>query len=359
MQLNEHRLLIIASCFGIAALALVLGALFVGRLAPDDAADTTDVAIVDTDDAAAPEPETHVYVTTMTHMEGSFQDDTDEALFLRHVAQMRWAMDLFDEYGMKLTFESEQSFAKANTTWGLNMLKEVVERGHGVGTHADFGAESVAKSTAFYVRAFEENKALVDALAGAEHNRGISGGIGAYDWATAMSRAGFSYVDGVVGFAYLAMPESERPDGWTDEYIRSTAFHTPVPLDFSLRARFYELTNADDFTPDGEGITISGGETAEFSKLAEDGDCRSCPVTTEDADAFFAWVREAEAVRTEYDEPTKVNVHIPLVLFTESNEAVLRYFLAGLEELVAEVPSIRLATQGEAYDGYLEWRSAR
>ena len=54
------------------------------------------------------------YFTTMTHMEGNFKDDRDEDLFDRHVEQIRWAMDLFDEYGAKLTIESEQSFAKAN-----------------------------------------------------------------------------------------------------------------------------------------------------------------------------------------------------------------------------------------------------
>lgn len=93
--------------------------------------------------AASTEPipaEPLLYVTAMTHLEGNLKDDVDEDLFLRHVAQMRFAMDLFDEYGAKLTFESEQSFARANTNWQLNILREAVERGHGVGTHADFGA---------------------------------------------------------------------------------------------------------------------------------------------------------------------------------------------------------------------------
>jgi hypothetical protein len=49
----------------------------------------------------------------MTHMEGNFKDDVDQNLFTKHVSDMRWAMELFDEYGAKLTFESEQSFAKA------------------------------------------------------------------------------------------------------------------------------------------------------------------------------------------------------------------------------------------------------
>ncbi|MCR4311661.1 MAG: hypothetical protein NUV56_00085, partial [Candidatus Uhrbacteria bacterium] len=94
-----------------------------------------------------------LFITTMTHMEGSFHDDVDEELFNRHVSQMRDAMDVFDEYSAKLTFETEQSFAEANTTWDLNILQEVIEREHGVGTHADFGATS-AIPLGQYIRRF-------------------------------------------------------------------------------------------------------------------------------------------------------------------------------------------------------------
>ena len=51
-----------------------------------------------------------IYISTMTHMEGIFKDDVSEKVFDGHVEDIRFAMDLFDEYGAKLTIESEQSF---------------------------------------------------------------------------------------------------------------------------------------------------------------------------------------------------------------------------------------------------------
>ena len=102
----------------------------------------TESSPVTTEVSVAPSAKTNapLYFTTMTHMEEDFKDDTDQGLFDRHVTNMRWAMDLFDEYGAKLTFESDQPFAKANSIWGVNVLKEAVDRGHGAGTHAGFGA---------------------------------------------------------------------------------------------------------------------------------------------------------------------------------------------------------------------------
>lgn len=147
------------------------------------------------------------YITTMTHMESAFKDDKDEALFNKHVDDIRWAMKLFDEYGAKLTIESEKPFASANIKWGLNFFKEILGAGHGVGSHADFGYSKDGKnleSTESLAKKLKELKTLIDGLAGAENNLGVSGGIGQADWVAAAARAGFKYKDGLVGIAYLS-----------------------------------------------------------------------------------------------------------------------------------------------------------
>jgi hypothetical protein len=64
-----------------------------------------------------------LYMTTMTHMESNFQDDRDQKIFERHVRLLSYGMSLAEGYGAKLTVESEKSFARANTIWGVNFMQ--------------------------------------------------------------------------------------------------------------------------------------------------------------------------------------------------------------------------------------------
>lgn len=310
-------------------------------------------------EAVAPEPsnlpvtksDAPFYFTSMTHMEGIFKDDRDEDLFNRHVEQIRWAMDLFDGYGAKLTVESEQSFAKANDIWGTNILREIIERGHGVGTHADFGAERRPLGLAALTRRFAENKQLVDALVGEQNNLGVSGGQGPGEWVLAAANAGFDYMDGVVGFAYLSMPESERPDGWTDEAIRSTYYHDSAPVDLEQRTHPFWLKDATDFDEDADGVLlISGGDLGELASIAEGrSNCApDCELTEADADALREQLDAALALH-DGSRVGKVNIHIPLTLLKEENETVLRALLSMLKEY-ADDGEILFGTQKDVYD---------
>ncbi len=300
--------------------------------------------------------EAGLYITTMTHMEGNFDDDEHETFFLRHVDQIRWAMDLFDEYGAKLTIESEQPFAIANTKWNLNILREVIDRGHGIGTHADFGASLRDRSISLaeLTQNFVENKALVDALVGAENNRGVSGGTGYADWVLGASAAGFSYMDAVTGFGYLSMSEEVRPDGWTDEYIRNVGYHDPIPLEFADRLYPLPLANAEDLVSDEDpAIVVMGGDMGELASLAEGRNNCFPDCTFDDADvqAVVDLIEEAIALRDD-DRMARMNIHIPLVLLKKEHEATLRMFLSAVQSYV-EAGEITWMTQGESYDAFI------
>lgn len=355
---TPSRTLLISCCVtSFIVIAGIVVAVWYRSLSPhDEAPPAADQTL--NDQATTPT----LYITTMTHMEGNFKDDVDRDLFLRHVNDMRSAMDMFDAYGAKLTFESEQSFAKANTTWDLNILREVIDRGHGVGTHADFGAEQPMRDEGYYARSLRRNKALVDALVGAENNRGLSGGTGYRDWVTATADAGFDYMNALTAFAYLPMPLSARPSGWTDEYIRSTVYHDAVPVTLADRVRFYTLADATDLLPDTNGVlTIAGGEIGELSSLAEGRiTCApNCKLTNADVDVFTDALREANTVRMATSLPVKVNVHIPLALLNANNREVLTYFLSQVADVQSTEPAMVWATQGAAYDGYTLWQKSQ
>ena len=297
-----------------------------------------------------------IYLTTMTHLEGSWIDDRDEDLFLEHVGQLRYGMDLFEEYGAKMTVESEKPFARASVTWDVNVLAELVARGHGVGTHCDIGFREELMPLDDFAGLLKENKELVDALVGADNNRGCSGAGGVNDWAVAGDLAGFDFINGTVAMHYLSMPMEARPGPeWTDEYIRNVVWHDHAP-DGDLRAYPFAVADATDFEPDAPGIiVVLSGEFGRLDWAAEDAagrDCsRGCAFTVADVSAAVATLREVDAWR-DPARVTKVTFYIPAENFDESNEAVLRAFLEAMATLEDE-GVVQWATQGQVYDAFV------
>lgn len=300
----------------------------------------------------------------MTHMEDGkgWNEDENEELFKRHVAQLRWAMDLFDEYGAKMTVETNVPFAKANTVWDLNFLKEIVDRGHGVGSHVHIGGGQGTQSYDDNVATLKEIKGLVDHLVGAENDQGVSGGPGAYNWVQAMADAGFHYTDALTGFAYLSMPLSARPSGWTDQAIRSTYYHDPAPVELKQRTTPFDLADSSDLLPDDNGVlSVTDGALGELPSMAEGrtacpGHNGACPFTMEDVDAYFT---QADQALAEHDSSQvgKINLHIELNLLIPENETLLRALLDGIKTRYIDTGKMVWATQLQAYKGYEAWKA--
>ncbi len=305
-----------------------------------------------------------LYLTTMTHMEGNFNDDRDQAVFLRHVEELRYGMDLADEYGAILTIESEQPFARANALWNLNIMAEIRDRGFGVGTHCDIGFNEPPMSVNQFAAMFTENKSLVDALIGAENNLGCSGGGSVNDWALAASQAGFKYLDGIVGMHYLSMPLENRPNStWTDDFIRDGHFHLNAPVEMNQRIYPFGVANAQDFAPDPNPvIVVSSGELGLFSALAEQGreygggqilHDDEYTFDNADIDKLVSIIRETDRTR-DRSRIAKLCVYIPANAYVPENEAVLRYFFEQMQALEGE-GLITWATQRQVYEAYVAW----
>lgn len=305
---------------------------------------------------AVVETEYPLYMTTMTHMELGFNDDKDQEVFNTHVDELHYGMDLADEYDAVLTIESEKPFARANTIWGHNMMKEIFDRGHGVGTHCDFGKRYTDEemSAAEYAKNFEENKKLVDDLIGVENNHGCSGGAGASDWLRAAQMAGFDYVDGIVAWHVLPIPYESRPDLiWTDEYLAGNHFHDPVPGNLEERIYLMKLTNLNDFEHDEDGeVVISNGDVGGLSMQDNTGyfDDRA-RITMADVDAFLATVKEVDSYRDK-TRVAKLNLYFPASDFVPENEEVLRYFFSEMKKLQDE-GMIQWASQWDVVQIYL------
>lgn len=296
-------------------------------------------------------------ITTMTHMEDEFIDDKNEQVFEKHVSDLRWAMDLFDEYGAKLTIESGKPFAVANTTWGTNIMKEIVDRGHGVGTHGHLGnSKGAGQSQSTLNASFVSYKALIDGLVGAENNQGMSTGFGPLDWISAAENAGFAYVDGVVGFGYLSMAENIRPSGWSNSYILQTGYHDAIPPNLMDRIYPIPMKDAKDLVPDsGAKVTMMSGDIGELSSLAEGRsnctpnctlDQRDVSVVTDDIDQILDGRDTARFA--------KINMHIPMDLLQKKNETILRSLLAAIKTYT-DKGELSWDTMLGSYEQYIKW----
>lgn len=312
------------------------------------------------DEAAAQTEETPLYFTTMTHMEGGHTDDRDEDVFWRHVEQLRYGITLASEFNAKLTIESEKPFARANVLWEHNMLQEILDSGHGVGTHCDIGFRDPLIPVEEFALQFAENKTLVDGLVGAENNRGCSGGGSMNDYVLAASMAGFEYLDGIVSMHFLSMPLENRPDEtWTNDYIYNGGHHENAPLDIHERIYPFAVKDATDFVADEDSVLlISAGDLGRLDRMGDEGyvqeNCRiDCGFTNEQVEYLVETLREIDSFR-DRSQIAKVSIYIPVDQFDEQFEDEWRYFFSEMQALQDE-GVITWATQGEVYDAYLAW----
>lgn len=303
-----------------------------------------------------------VYFATMTHLEGKWLEAaSDEDFFNQITQQLRFGMDLADAYDARLTFESEMPFALGMKKFNDNVFAEALKRGHGVGTHCDISLKK-DYTTAELIREIKKRKALIDELVGAQNNFGCSGDAG-HEWYEPMVKAGFHYLDGLVGGHYITMPLSERPPGWSDEQVLTTYWHSFAPQDEKERYYPFFVNSDADFKADEDGdLLVSAGDIggalstiAESDPVTGNSSCTGpCELTDEDVDELIsrvkAFLKDRDTTRI-----AKLQVYLPSDIFVSENETVLRSFFSQLKAL-QDGGEIMWASQKEVYEAVLDWR---
>ncbi|MEK9131182.1 MAG: hypothetical protein AAB429_03665 [Patescibacteria group bacterium] len=304
-----------------------------------------------------------VYITTMTHLEGDWLEAaSNEVFFDRQAGLVRHGLDIAEEYDAVLTIESEIPMALGMKRFGDNLLAEALARGHGVGTHCDISAKTRFTDVEMAAE-FERRTTLIDALVGEENNLGCSGGGGYSDWYAGAVGAGLAYIDGGVGYHYLALPLSARPKGWTDKAIIKDYFHDPAPQNAEQFFHPFRI-GALGFDEDEDGkLLMSGGALPRVDNFAEVGgfalheqvDCPrgGCPFTQDDVTMIAEFVREF-ALDDDRTRPAKITFYFATEAFDNDNDAVLRSFFAAMRELV-EDELVEWASQREVYETMEEY----
>lgn len=298
-----------------------------------------------------------IYLTTMTHMEGGWTDDVNEALFMKHAEQARFFMNLALEYDAKITVESELPFALANVNWEDNVMLDLYENGMGVGTHCDIGAMDKGMTQEEFTDLLRVKKQAVDALVGSDNNWGCSGAGTHLDWSQGLQDAGFTYVNGIVGFHLQAIPEEYRPEGYTDTAIlKEGHFHDHIPSDLYDRMYLRYLENTDDLMPDTSGIVMSAGSMGKLSAVSDSGyeagtHVSDAELDFDDVDLFVELLYELNENR-DMGYISKVDLYFPANELVDSNEEVLRYFFEQVQVLQND-GVIQWATQKEVVEQFI------
>ena len=302
-----------------------------------------------------------VMLSTMTHLEGDWHmAATNEDFFNIQAEKLRYGMDLAEEYDAILTLETETPFAEGMVNFGDNVFLEAMQRGHGVGTHCDTSPQSKFTDEEMVEEA-SKRKVLVDNLVGAENNLGCSGLGGWGDWYVGATGAGFDYINGIVGFHYMAMPRQTWPEGWDIQSILAEYFHYPAPVE--EEKYFYPfLVSEVGFEEDVDGdLLVSAGSIGALDTMHERGDWNAygaecghdCPFTQEDVDGVVSFL-EAFIANHDGSRPGKVVFYFPSSTFVEENEEVLHTFFAAMQQMT-EDPDVIWASQTDVYDMMMKY----
>lgn len=129
--------------------------------------------------------------------------------FKKHADAVRRFAEILEKYGAKGTFEARPEFVEGCKRWNDNVLKELYEKGHGIGVHADVGG-SVEKedlTQASFTSKLAKMKRTIESLTGIDV-RHVSGICSTLDWVKAAIDADYEFTTGTVAYCVMSMPES-------------------------------------------------------------------------------------------------------------------------------------------------------
>jgi len=290
-----------------------------------------------------------VYLGIMVHLEGWQDELFNEEMFNKHAGLIRKYASLFETYGAKLTWESKE-ITDASIQWGDNVLKEMEERGHGIGVHADLGGQ-LDYNCDMFDRELHIRKETLESLGVTV--RHASGVVSHCDWVTAMVDAGYNFTTGMVAYGVMSLPEAMRPEKFRN-CSSPYACHDTFPEALADRIHPWRMHSGFDWIrhdPDGKLVLLPASNgLACFSESAAGTECEQ-EFTLEDIDLFFEELDEAVALR----DPNQINMYyvgwslgkaLDTELMKEWLQRNVPYVEAGLVEW---------KTLPEMYDAYIAW----
>ena len=205
---------------------------------------------------SAPDGQGVLYFTVMVHLEG-WDDENKKDAFEKHAALVRQYATLFEQYGASLTLESKE-FTAGCIQWNDNVLKEMEDRGHGIGVHADIGGSRKTTQRQLTLGIKEMKEELESLGVTVRH---VSGVCSDKDWVKACIDAGYEAVTGTVSYALWSLDEENRPEGF-EPYKNPAAGHAAYPWDIVGTVTPWRTSDGGNWIkhdPSGKLIIIPSG----------------------------------------------------------------------------------------------------
>ena len=272
----------------------------------------------------------------MVHLEG-WEDEQNQGRFEEHVRLMREYASLFETYGAKLTWESKE-VTEGALKWGVNVLLEMQQRGHGVGVHADIGGKKNYDCSRFSADLLAEKEQLESLGVTVRH---VSGIVSHCDWVMAASEAGYLFSSGNVAYGVMSMPVESRPEEYRNCQTPS-ACHDVFPAELETRLHPWRMNSgADWITHDPNGKLVELPSSGSLCVIEQNGE--------ESCDDFF---RELEAA-IELSSPGEVNTYyVSWSLGKAIDIADLENWLQRMDGYV-QSGQVEWKTLPEMYDAYI------
>jgi hypothetical protein len=291
-----------------------------------------------------------LYYGIMVHLEG-WDDARGRPSFEKHAELVRRYASLFETYGAHLTLESKE-FTDGCIVWGDNVLKEMEDRGHGIGVHADIGGEADMDCNTFTPQLLERKQILESLGVRVRH---VSGIVSACDWVTAAADAGYMFTSGTVAYALLSLPLELRPAGYAD-CPSPAKCHQAYPFDLAGRLHPWRMASGEDwiFPSAGGRLVIlpsGGGLTCAAEEADDEHSYTKCTFNAADIDAVIAELEQVLALV----EAGKVNTYyVSWSLGKELDDGLLEDFLRRVKPYVDD-GRVQWKTLPEMYDLYTAW----
>ncbi|MFH1315610.1 MAG: alpha/beta hydrolase fold domain-containing protein, partial [Candidatus Uhrbacteria bacterium] len=300
-----------------------------------------------------PESETKLHLGIMIHLEGWNNEVTNQGAFEEHATATRLMATTLEKYGAKGTFEARPEFVQASKNWNDNVLAELVERGHGVGLHADVGGnvERDGLDQKGMVSEISKMKIEFEKLSGIEA-RHVSGVCSSLDWVAASIAAGFKFTTGGVSFCAMSLSEENQPEEYSNCPIPSKC-HDVFPSEMSDRIHPWRTSSGAnwlEYDPEGELVILASDDVL----YGYDGNYDD--MSQSDAEAGISALKEALANVQE----GQVNLmYVAWSIGSEDKVAspALEEWLQAVEPYV-KAGLVEWTTLPEIYDLYLDWESS-
>ena len=296
-----------------------------------------------------------LYLGLMIHIEGFDDEVENEIKFQSHAKGVRLMADTLEKYGAVGTFESGDNFVSGCENWNDNVLKELSERGHGIGVHADAGVSKNLVQNAF-IKILKNKRLTMERITGLEikHASGICSSL---DWAKAAIEAGYEFTTGGVEYCTISLSKENIPENMKECDAPQTC-HATYPYELEKRINPWRVSTATDWLnhdPNGDLVILSSDGVL-FSLNEEKTNTLTYggmgDMSEEDIEVSIEKIEES----LNHIDPNKVNI----LYFAWSigdparvKDPLLEQWLQAIQPYI-ESGQVEWKTLPEIYDAYID-----